>query len=83
MVRLVPFCSCMHLSDYEGGTSIGDPNYDATLSWRDGEYDVLSTEAVYVAVAAHRSTCRLQPDLLARGSTRQREAEGAQERTRG
>ena len=78
-VELVPFCPCMHAPDYEGGQPMGS----VTLAWRDGEYDVLSTEAVYVAVAAHRSTCRLQPDLLARGSTRQREAEGAQERTRG
>ena len=60
---MVPFCPCMHAPDYEGGQPMGE----VALAWRDGEYDVLSTEEVYVAVAGHRRVCQLQPDLLGAG----------------
>ena len=60
-VDVVPFCQCMHAPDYEGGR----PGGSVTLAWRDGEYDVLSTEQTYTAVAGHRRACELQPDLLA------------------
>ena len=53
----------MHKPDYEGGKPMGKDD-DGTVNWRDGEYDVLSTEEVYAAVAGHRRVCRLQPDLL-------------------
>lgn len=35
-----------------------------SLWWASGEYDVLDTEAVYVAVAEHRKVCTLQADLV-------------------
>ena len=62
-MNVVPFCQCMHKPDYEGGKPMGKDD-DGTVNWRDGEYDVLSTEEVYAAVAGHRRVCRLQPDLL-------------------
>jgi hypothetical protein len=60
VVHLVPFCECMHAPDYDGGKPMGS----VTLTWRDGEYDVLSSETVYAAVANHRRECRLQADMF-------------------
>ena len=50
----------MHRPDYEGGKPMGE----LTLGWNPGEYDVLSSEQVYVEVAGHRARCQVQPDLL-------------------
>ena len=61
-VRVIPFCECFHKPDYEGGRPMGKDD-DGMLWWRPHEYDVLSTEEVYAAVAGHRKACELQPDL--------------------
>ena len=60
------FCECMRRGE-EGSSS-------RRVTWRTGEYDVLSTEEVYVAVAGHRAVCALQPDLLAPASAELGEA---------
>ena len=61
-VGVLLFCECMREGeDMEGAA----PDVAArTPDWFAGEYDVLSTEAVYVEVARHRGACRLQPDLV-------------------
>jgi len=56
-VMVLLFCECMRRGD-EGTAS-------RRVTWRTGEYDVLSTEEVYAAVAGHRSACLLQRDLFA------------------
>ena len=55
---MLPFCACF-IEEVELQKQMGRP----LLNWRDGEYDVLSSEEVYVAVAHHRGECRLQPVL--------------------
>jgi hypothetical protein len=59
LATVVPFCECMHRADYEGGKPLGE----CTLAWRFGEFDVLDSEDVYVAVAGHRTECLLAPEL--------------------
>ena len=54
---VLPFCACF-IEEVGLQKEIGP-----LLNWRDGEYDVLDSEEVYVAVARHRGECRLQPVL--------------------
>lgn len=61
---MIPFCDCFHKPDYEGGKPLGAED-DGTLAWSIHEYEVLSSEQVYVEVARHRGQCLLQPDMFA------------------
>ena len=61
---VLPFCECF----LEGEGREVQKSIGPFLGWRAAEYDVLSTEEVYAAVAGHRRECRLQPDLLERSA---------------
>ncbi len=56
-IGAVLFCACMRYGE------VGESS--RLVGWYEGEYDVLSSEEVYVAVAAHRTACGLQRDLFA------------------
>ena len=51
------FCECMR----SGETGMSSRR----VTWMTGEYDTLSVEETYAAVANHRSACTLQRDLYA------------------
>ena len=56
-IMVLLFCACMRYGE--------DGMASRRVTWVTGEYDVLSTEEAYAAVANHRRECRLQPDLVA------------------
>lgn len=56
------FCPCLAFGeDLDSREQAMNPTH-----WRRGEYDVLTSEQVYVEVAAHRARCKVQPDMLAK-----------------
>ena len=63
-IGVLPFCPC--LRNGEDTESQYYSTLDTPIRWRAGEYDVMSTEEVYVAVAGHRAVCQIQPDLVTR-----------------
>jgi hypothetical protein len=61
-IAVLLFCECMRVGE---DNETADPSIIQRMpGWYEGEYDVMSTEETYAAVAGHRKTCRLQPDLL-------------------
>jgi hypothetical protein len=63
-IGVLPFCACF-IEVGEAGEV--QKTIGPVLTWLTGEYDALSTEEIYVAVAEHRRVCRLQLDLFKGG----------------